>query len=112
MSVTVPDWVISSAVRYALDRSSYVVTDTINLVREKWVELSPETHKVIIRDVQEKFTDGVFGSKHRRLYSDVPDDLVDAWRELWRWMKHDGPRAVLIADVRRAEEEVAEWLKE
>lgn len=51
--VLLPEWVLVSAVRYALGRSSYVVPSTVGLLRERWGSVDGSVREVILRDVRE-----------------------------------------------------------
>jgi hypothetical protein len=51
--VVVPEWVLVSACRYALGRSSYVAPETVGLLVERWGVVSAEVRGVIVRDVEE-----------------------------------------------------------
>lgn len=46
-----PEGLIVSAVRYALGRATYVVSETTQWLREHWSELRPGTRETILRDV-------------------------------------------------------------
>lgn len=52
-SVPVPEWVIMSAVRYALGRKSYIVSETIYMLTEVWASLSDQTKTMIVNEVSE-----------------------------------------------------------
>lgn len=44
---------LTSAVRYALGRSTYIVSATTDQVKKVWSELSENSKAVILRDVKE-----------------------------------------------------------
>lgn len=46
-----PEGLVVSAVRYALGRATYVVSETTEWLREHWSELRPGTRETILRDV-------------------------------------------------------------
>lgn len=52
--IKVEPWVISSAVRYALGRRSYVVSETAQTVMNVWEALPETTRAVIVRDVKDE----------------------------------------------------------
>lgn len=70
--INVPQWVILSTVRYALGRHSYVVSDTVNLVRSLWHELDDLTKRIVVKDINEELT-------REGKYSNIDSDL---WRKL------------------------------
>lgn len=70
--INVPQWVILSAVRYALGRHSYVVSDTVTLVRSLWHELDDLTKRIVVKDINEELT-------REGKYSNIDSDL---WRKL------------------------------
>lgn len=53
----VPEWVIIAAVRYALGRHTYVVSDTADLLRSIWSKLSPTTKVIVLRDIEQHLED-------------------------------------------------------
>lgn len=52
--ITPDEQILICAVRYALGRMSYVVSDVIEYVHYKRQRLSPECRRIIIRDIQEE----------------------------------------------------------
>ena len=86
MSITVPDWLLISATRYALGRSSYVVSDTALEIQRCWHNLESNTREVITRDILAYLRDSGRDDRYRGV--DQP------WRELVPWMREnakDGP---------------------
>ena len=75
-TITVPDWMIISATRYALGRLSYIVSDTAQHLRRVWHSLEPQTRTVIKRDITEHL-----GS---RMHVDGVDTV---WRDLLTWIE-------------------------
>lgn len=51
--VTIDEQMLVSAVRYALERKTYVVSATCSTVRDAWPDLSPAGQAVILRDITE-----------------------------------------------------------
>jgi len=73
--------VVTSAVRYALGRMTYVPDSIMNFCRDNWAEFDPNTRQVIMRDVLEWLADRfkfVESDKHDMAY---PDD----WRLFVSW---------------------------
>ena len=52
--VTVPEWVVLAALRYALPRRSYVVQDTIEVLRERWDDLSPKARRLVRLELEDE----------------------------------------------------------
>lgn len=78
--VTMDEQMLVSAVRYALGRSTYIVSDTTSTVRRAWPDLSHGARGVIVRDITEAI-DGAnaagrtvgMGIDHREWVSLVDD---------------------------------------
>ena len=71
-----------SAVRYALGRRTYVVSDTCRIARMALHEVTDATRTIIGRDIREALARGQGG-----------DDIDDReWRDLLDWMGESGPR--------------------
>lgn len=51
VDITVPDWMVVNAFRYALGRRSYAVGETADEIRRLWPRLSDDTRRVILRDL-------------------------------------------------------------
>lgn len=56
--ITVDELMLSSAVRYALGRSTYIVDVTANQVKQSWGSLTLKTQTVIFKDVEEAVNSG------------------------------------------------------
>ena len=78
-SVTVPDWILISATRYALGRLSYVVSDTAQQLQRVWRSLEPQTRAVIKRDI----TSHLGGRMH-------VSGVDNVWRDLLAWAEKEG----------------------
>ena len=77
---TLESWAIS-AVRYALGRRTYIVSDTAWRLRAVWQHLRAGTREVILRDVRE-----ALGAADRGL--SIGDDCDrEEWRDLVEWIE-------------------------
>ena len=81
--MTVPDWVIVSAVRYALGRRSYIVSDTTELIMRVWRDLPTQERGVVLRDILEHL--------NRKPWPNEDAELREAgdrpWRILADWLR-------------------------
>ncbi|KAB1661571.1 hypothetical protein F8O07_06615 [Pseudoclavibacter sp. CFCC 13796] len=57
----IPSHVLVSAVRYALGRMTYIVSDTVAVVAAQWPRLSGADRKVITADIVRAFLAGSTG---------------------------------------------------
>lgn len=76
-------WVVCS-VRYALGRSTYIVSEIASSVKSAWPHIQNATKNVILRDIEEALrrTDGgLLGMKCDH----------DTWSELKNWIVQSGP---------------------
>lgn len=76
--IEVSQGTLISAVRYAIGRSTYIVSDTCAVVRGTWDALSPKTQEVIIRDVERALNDTMTFLGHQQ--------DADEWRDLLAYM--------------------------
>lgn len=75
--VTVPGWVVLSAVRYALGRKTYIVSETVDLVIQLWPELDEGTRSLIRRDVSGEL------AMWQRVPDFAPHDFdISEWKRL------------------------------
>jgi len=63
MNITAPDFVVLSAFRYALGRSTYIVEDTVIWLMENWYDISEETQALIWKELKKAFEED---TEHRR----------------------------------------------
>lgn len=70
----VPSLVLVSAIRYALGRRTYIVSDTVQVVSDQWQKLSRSDKTVIVTDVVRAFHAGSTG---------MPQD-AEQWARLLR----------------------------
>ena len=72
---TVPGWVITSAVRYARGRATYIVGMTVDLLIQEWEHIHPHDQAVILSDLQEEM-----------YWRDDPD-----WARAWQYCRDHAP---------------------
>lgn len=72
-----------SAVRYALGRRTYIVSETCTWVRRYWPSIDANSREVIGRDVEEAIASSVPGSLGGGIDA-------DEWRRLAAWMRQGG----------------------
>lgn len=70
------DFVVMSAVRYAMPRMTYVPESVIRYVRNHWDDLTDDAQRCILKDVEDS------------LQSNGCGDYVyhKQWSELYKWM--------------------------
>lgn len=62
-----PDFIVLSAVRYALGRATYIVEETVRWLETNWSRLNSTTQVLIQRDVQRGLDEGHAGMDIDRL---------------------------------------------
>ena len=55
MNITAPDFVVLSAFRYALGRSTYIVEDTVIWLEENWYDIPEDAQRLIHKELSEAF---------------------------------------------------------
>jgi len=55
MEIYAPDFVVLSAFRYALGRSTYIVQDTVIWLMENWYDIPEGTQAIIWKELSEAF---------------------------------------------------------
>lgn len=82
----VPGWVITSAVRYARGRATYIVGMTVDLLIREWEHIHPHDQVVILRDLQEEqhWRETTDRSSLSRV--DDPD-----WERAWQYCRDHAP---------------------
>jgi len=55
MEIYAPDFVVLSAFRYALGRSTYIVQDTVIWLMENWYDIPEGTQAIIWKELKEAF---------------------------------------------------------
>ena len=73
--VTVDEWTVVYAARYALGRHTGVPAEVAATVRRAWPRLGTDARRVIDRDLAD----------HIRHAGTEPPDITHVWRELRRW---------------------------
>lgn len=53
--ITVPEWVLINAMRYAMGRMTYVTSDTADLVLALWPTLSDDARNILRQDMETEF---------------------------------------------------------
>lgn len=82
--IPLPEWVLISALRYAMGRHTYIVSDTDYLIRRVWGSLSDETKNILHRDL------GEFLDREARLEQRNYTQLdLDVWKNLYNWMERE-----------------------
>ena len=85
---TVPGWVITSAVRYARARATYIVGMTVDLLISEWEHIHPHDQAVILSDLQEEMywrQETTDRSSLSRV--DDPD-----WERAWQYCRDHAPK--------------------
>jgi hypothetical protein len=81
------DLMALAAVRYCLGRSTYIVPDCCDWLRQVWTDLSQDVRAVIERDVEEEFmrdnTARFRKSEYLPLGNDMDRKQWEKVRELW-----------------------------
>lgn len=71
------EFVVVSAVRYAIGRQTYIVADTVEWLLHVWPALATSTQQQIRRDVEAAFDHGHLGA-------DIDRQQWERVRALWR----------------------------
>lgn len=48
-----PDWMVLSSFRYALGRSTYIVSETVDWLKDNWLFLDLKTRDLIVIEIKE-----------------------------------------------------------
>lgn len=64
MDITAPGFVVLSAFRYALGRSTYIVQDTVVWLMENWYDIPEATRSIIKKELGKAFNED---NERRRL---------------------------------------------
>lgn len=80
--ITLSEQMLSSAVRYAIGRMTYVVSMTCAEVRTAWEHLSAQTKAVITRDVEQALAQAESRGEHVGMQVDHHD-----WADLLAWIR-------------------------
>ena len=79
--IPLPEWVLISALRYAMGRHTYIVSDTDSLIRGVWGSLSSATQNLLRRDL------GEYLDREAQLEQSTYTQLdLDMWKNLYNWM--------------------------
>lgn len=82
-------FIIVSAVRYAVGRRSYAPGLTIEWVKRWWHRMTPQTKRLLARDVNEEIElQDTFGPPSTRSLGFADQDK--AWREFAKWLARGG----------------------
>lgn len=82
----VPGWVITSAVRYARGRATYIVGMTVDLLIREWERIHPIDQIVILRDLQEEQYWRQENDRSSLSRVDDPD-----WARAWQYCRDHAP---------------------
>ena len=81
------DLMAIAAVRYCLGRSSYIVGDCSDWLKDQWDNITPQMQNVIKRDIEEAIKaddeDRESGSVYKRLGMDMDRREWEKVRKLW-----------------------------